>query len=146
MAKQIQDHMHIFAAETAPTHAQARKYPITMTGVDEKPVTPVGWRRSLTGATIISRLRVNGNVVSFKDKTITMLLPKADKEAIVSLSGKDCYIVEIEHDDAGSNLKVDSNTIAQGYPCLMTVERAVHVDPMQAYWLVTVQIVEDSIA
>ncbi len=146
MAKQIQDHIHIFAANTSPTHAAAHKYSITMTGIDEKPVTPVAWRRGLTGVLLVTTLIVGGNPVIFRDRAITMLLPKADKEAIVALSGKLCWIVEIEHDDAGANLKVDSNSSAQGFQCLMLVERAIHVDPMQAYWLVTAQITEDSIA
>ena len=146
MAKQIQDHIHIFAAETSPTHAAARKYSITMTGIDEKPVTPVAWRRSLTGALIVTTLMSGGSPVLFRDRSITMLLPKADKEAIVALSGKLCWIVGIEHDDAGANLKVDSVGSAQGFQCLMVIERATHVDPMQSYWLVTAQITEDSIA
>ena len=146
MSKQMQDHIHIFAAETSPTHNAARKYSITMTGVDEKPVTPVSSRRSLTGALIVTTLMNGGVPVLFRDRAITMLLPKADKEAIIALSGRLCHIVEIEHDDAGTSLKVDSNSVVQGFQCLMVVERAIHVDPMQTYWLVTVQITEDSIA
>ncbi len=146
MTTQLQDHIHIFAASTSPTHAAARKYSITMTGVDEKPVTPVSWRRGLTGALLVTTLIVNGSPVIFRDKAITMLLPKADKEAIVALSGRLCWIVFNEHDDAGANLKVDSVGSAQGFQCLVVVERATHVDPMQTYWLVTVQITEDSIA
>lgn len=145
MAKQTHDHIHIFDAATSPTHNQARKYSITMTGIDEKPVTPVAWRRSLTGALLVTTLLAGGSPVLFRDRTITLLLPKADKEAIVALSGKLCWLVEIEHDDDGTSLKVDSADAAQGFQCLMVVERATHVDPMQAYWLVTVQITEDSI-
>ncbi|CAG0995553.1 hypothetical protein ANAEL_02567 [Anaerolineales bacterium] len=144
MTKQTHDHIHIFDAATSPTHAQARKYSITMTGIDEKPVTPVAWRRSLTGALLVTTLLAGGHPVLFRDRTITLLLPKADKEALVALSGKLCWLVEIEHDDAGASLKVDSAGAAQGFQCLMVVERATHVDPMQAYWLVTVQITEDS--
>ena len=143
MTKTIQDHLHLFAESTSPvpSHTQARKYPITMNGAHERPVTPMSIKRGITGAALRSYLPGTGGLpVTFRDGSLTLLLEKADKEAVCALSGQVCRYIPIEHDDAGATL-----TITDGYRCIMVTEDATHIDPMQQYWLVTVKITEDSI-
>ena len=147
MAASIQDHFHIFARSTSPTHAQAIAYAKAMAGGEDKPVTAAEGKRSLGGALIKQRLLDGGGaVVKFRDGVWqVMCRTTALKDALLALSGTDCYLCPINHDDGGANLKLTAEAGANGYNVFMVV---VDVKPLvfnESTWLVAIQLQEDTI-
>jgi hypothetical protein len=146
MAAQLQDHIHLFLESTAPRSGEAPDYHVVMPGMDERPTLALSYRRGITGKLLVTQLAdAQGVPMVFRDRPFTILVEDTYKDTLLGLAGRFCYFVPIVHDDAGTTLKVDVDNKAQGYPVLAVIERAPHLDPMQQYWLVSVQLIENSI-
>jgi hypothetical protein len=146
MAAQLQDHIHLFLETTAPRSGETPDYHVVMPGMDEKPTIALSYRRGITGKLLVTQLAdARGVPMVFRDRPFTIMVEDTHKDTLLGLAGCFCYYVPLTHDDAGNNLKIDAAGNAQGYPVLVVIDRAPHLDPMQQYWLVSVQLIENSI-
>jgi hypothetical protein len=152
MTKSIQTHIHLFNNSTTPTVTNndndTTLYRVVMPGIDEKVTPAMTHKRGVTGALLVTRLLDgSGNLVKFRDITVTISCNTAEKDRLMSLVGVACYYVPILHDEHVSNIRYESNgTTQQGYPVLLSIDRVQHLDPFQQYWVVGLTLTENSIA
>ena len=140
----IQDHIHLFEADTSPvpSNAQARQFAVTQNGAQEKPATPVSLKRSVSGHLIRSFLPdKDGLPTAFRDRSLVLMVVKEDKEALALLSGLVCTYIPLDHDDSQSTLVPED-----GYTCVAVIEDANPIDPYEQWWLVTVKLSEDTLS
>jgi hypothetical protein len=147
MAKELHDHIHLFKVSETPTGATAAQWHITFPGINPKTTAAVYVKRGLTGVAHLHALRNDSNeVVQFKDLSLRFVVTPLEHEALLTLNGVKCYYVPHEHDDSGADIKHDSQATpqVQGYPVIAVVTDDTPLDASLQYYLVTMQLTDNS--
>ncbi len=146
MAKDVQDHVHLFLATDNPTPATAVQWHVTFPGLNPRTTPAVDVRRGLTGVAQIHTLRdtASGKIVQFQDVSLRFIATPTEHEALKALNGERCYYVPHEHDDAGADIRHDAQAQAQGYPVVAIIVEDPPLDAGLQYFLVTMQLTDNS--
>lgn len=146
MAKEIHDHVHLFLASENPTGTTAVQWHVAFPGINTKQTPAVDVRRGLTGVAQIHTLRdaVTHKIVQFKDVTLRFVATPEEHAALLALNGERCYYVPHEHDDAGTDITHDALAQTQGYPVVAVIVEDPPLDAGLQYFLVTMQLTDNS--
>jgi hypothetical protein len=144
MTTALHDHIHLFAyasqAELNESEQNACAYQVLMPGLDSKLETAVAVERGLTGVAHIYRtLDTSNNPKRFENGTLQIMATTAEKDVLLLLSGKSCWLMLNDHDDSPCTVGTGN-----GYLVVAQITNYRMVNAMHDYWYVFVQITDVS--